>query len=63
MSLLFMSVGTVYSQEKILSAAMGYIGTSWVGMIGNRSQGIFSNLKLSMLDIRTDVESTEIPGV
>ena len=58
-----MSVGTVYSKEEILSAAMVYIGTSWVGMIANRSEGIFSNLKCSMLDIRTNVESKEIPGV
>ena len=58
-----MSVGTVHSKEEILSATMVYIGTSWVGMIGNRSEGIFSNLKCSMLDIRTNVESTEITGV
>jgi hypothetical protein len=58
-----MSVGTVYSKEEILPAAMVYIGTSWVGMIDNRNEGIFSNLKCSMLDIRTNIESTEIPGV
>ena len=58
-----MSGGTVIFKEEILSASMVYFGTGWVGLIGSRSEGIFSNLAGSILDISTNFESMEISGV
>ena len=60
---LSMSGSIVRFKEKILPAGMVYFGTGWVGLIGSKSEGFFSNLTGSLLDINTNFESREISGV
>ncbi|MGA7977399.1 MAG: hypothetical protein WB975_09200 [Nitrososphaeraceae archaeon] len=58
-----MSGSMVRFKEHILSAGMVYFGAGWIGLIGSQSEGIFSNLTGSILDISTNFESMEISGV
>ena len=60
---LSMSGSIVSFKEKFLPACMVYFGAGWVGLIGSKSEGIFSDLTDSLLDISTNFESREISDV